>query len=833
MTGSNGNLGDESADVCVIGAGPAGTTTATLLKLAMPTARIVICERAEFPRHHIGESLLPNANPVLARMGVIDKLDGAGFQRKGGVSIKLREGHPMIREWFVAESERHLHGAERRVIPHHAWQVQRSRYDKILLDHAIEMGVEVRQPAAVKEFLRDGMRVNGVVIDEAGAQRRITTRFVVDCSGQARLLGRALGLDLIEHDLGDLAIYRYYDGADWSDDLLGSQDYSKVFFAVAPPVGWVWYIALSPTLVSVGVVTRKHAVTGRSVDDVFDETLQRVPEMKHLLRSAWRVPAACDTEPITRTHTAANWSYAHARAAGPGWYLAGDAAAFVDPVLSSGVMLAHYGGLWVANAILTELQCPEIDQAELHRAYREVYEDARDGFGDMASWWYSQSDKNMDETWVEHGAKLMRSRQARGAEGMDDISAFISLVAGRLTDFRFRFVGLGGFESKGVADVGAGAYDTNLDKQVFGLADRSCSVARAWDRCERDWYLGTYVESNRWWRLPMVRFFRGDTAIEYRPRVHFLPSGDPDIEQSVRVVDALLAAVETSEIVADLEWEVRRRETAGEVNTALAQLGDEVIQDLMRLELLQIGEPTGAPRKGSSQSLAPGTVLAPAFDDCAFELVDVGSFHENAAPLAVWTFALPDRKLRYAPLCEPSVAESLLQACDGRRSVEEIVAGAVPKRAEGHPEQARAAVRRVAEELVQLGILQATGQSMVQAPVERKRLPAAAETILADGVSQATGGTWRLGASYCDDGRISAQLDTPEGSLTLEMAMATGSGKAYKVLNGVSYWYQKEDNAAPPSLRVLQDLDKVLKGLQFTVPPTLQGLTAEEIAVPG
>lgn len=828
MTASSGNLRAETADVCIIGGGPAGATTGTLLKRALPSARIVLCERAEFPRHHIGESLLPNANPVLAKMGVVDKLDGAGFQRKGGVTVKLRDGHPMIREWFVSETERHLHGEEKPVIPYHAWQVQRSRYDQILLDHAIETGVEVLQPASVVDVLRDGMQVNGVVVEDESGRRQLSTRFVVDCSGQARLLGRTLGLDLIEHDLGDLAIYRYYDGADWSDDLLGSKDYSKVFFAVAPPVGWAWYIVLSPTLVSVGVVTRKATVTGRSIDEVFDDTLARIPEMASLLRNAWRVPAAGDEEPITRTHTAANWSYAHARAAGPGWYLAGDAAAFVDPVLSSGVMLAHYGGLWVANAILTELQQPGIDQDELHRAYRDVYEDARDGFGDMASWWYSQSDKNMDETWVEHGAKLMRSRQARGAEGMDDVSAFISLVAGRLTDFRFRFVGLGGFEPKGVVDVGSGSYDTSLDDEFLGVVDRRRAVNRAWDRCERSWYLGTYVESNYWWRLPMLRFYRDCGMTEYRPRVHFLPSGDPDIERSVHMVDALLEAVETAEVVGDLEWEVGRRQPMGQADS-LALLANEMIQDLVRLGLLQTGEARESLRRKLNRQLAGGDVLVPVFDRADLELANVGSFCSDAHRLPIWRFLVADQSFRYTPLCPQLVMEGLLKAVDGVRTLEEVHVRVGEELTQAGLETDRATAEQVIGELIDLGVFEVIDQATVHPVDEKRPLPADAETVLAKGVAMVTGGVWRLSSAYyCDNGRISAQLATPEGTITLEMALAKNGAKAYKTLNGVSYSYQKEDDATPPSSRVLQELDQIVAGLESVIPAALQALSGEK-----
>jgi flavin-dependent dehydrogenase len=829
--GTQPHRGTEPVDVAIIGGGPAGSTVGTLLKQALPAARIVLCERAEFPRHHVGESLLPNANPILAKMGVARRLDAAGFQRKGGVTVKLREGHPMIREWFVSDAELRLGGAAICDAPDHAWQVERSRYDHILLEHARESGVEVIQPASVVEVLRDGLHVSGLVVEDGGRRRSFSTRFVVDCSGQTRFLGRVLGLDVVEHDLGHLAIYRYYDDADWSEDLLGRKDYSRVFFAVAPPVGWVWYIVLSPTLVSVGVVTRKNVVLKGSLDDVFEETLSRVPEMVSLLRSARRVPAAGDATAKTRTLTVSNWSYAHTRVAGPGWYLAGDAAAFVDPVLSSGVMLAHTAGLWVANAILTEINHPEIDPAEIHSAYRQLYEEVRDGFGDMSSWWYSQADQKMDETWVEFGANLMRTR-ARGAESLNDVSAFMSLVSGRLTDFRFRLVGIGGFEAGGLADVGGGSYGVDLKDKMFGVADPKSSVVRTWDRVERDWYLGTSVEADCWWRLPMLRFFRDGAMTEYRPVVHFLPSGDPDIESSARTIDTVLAAFEVVDLVGDLEFEIQRRQPNWHPNTTIDLMAREMLQDLVRSELVRTGEPGGELRSDATvrgranHQIDSLDILGPAYDRAELEMVDIGSFQSKSCPFPVFTFSLAERTLRYAPLDgQLPVVESLLKACNGRRTLGEVFGHLASElgRQDPNPEQANVHNLSLLEELLYLGVFEVVGRSDGRRP-----LPPHTGAVLAASVAEATERAWQLETAYWRNGKISAHLTTPEGALTLEMALATGNAQGYRVCQGVSYWYRNEENTGPPSTRVLRDLDRIIRELESVMPAALHALTSQD-----
>jgi flavin-dependent dehydrogenase len=141
---------EDSADAIVVGGGPAGCTAAILLKRYNPSARIVLLEKERFPRHHIGESTLPDANAVLQKLGVIERLNSAGFPIKCGLTYKWRHDRPI----FVDVFSRGVHPDLQdrlypRGIPEHSWQVERGRYDAILLDRAREIGVEVHEETRV------------------------------------------------------------------------------------------------------------------------------------------------------------------------------------------------------------------------------------------------------------------------------------------------------------------------------------------------------------------------------------------------------------------------------------------------------------------------------------------------------------------------------------------------------------------------------------------------------------------------------------------------------------------------------------------------------------
>lgn len=580
-------MSSEHVDVVVIGGGPAGSTVATLLKRYDPARRITLLEQARFPRHHVGESTLPEMNRILHKMGVLGKVEAAGFVRKRGVTFKWGDGHPLFTDIF---SEGVLDGLAGTAghIPDYSWQVDRSRYDALLLDHARETGVDVHEDTRVDGVLRDGDRITGVV---TAAGDTWSSQFVVDASGQARALGRWLGLTPVGHVLGDVAVYRYYRGFQWNPAIVGSLAASKIFVA-ATRSGWMWFIPLSETDVSVGLVTRAEILAGTAPATLFDTDLAGTAEITSMLSGAIQVAGPGDTTGAVRTHTVADWSYNHEVTAGPGYYLAGDAAAFVDPILSSGVLLAHQAGLSVANAIYSEWHVPDIRPEELHASYAAFYRDLYGGFLRMAQWWYQRRDVGIDE-WLRLAREL--GREARGAQQLpdDDAQSFMTFAAGFLTDYRFVNIGFG-YGDEGVG----GALDYLEQRPVFGdrlrrvVQDRSAHLHRRFERVDVEAYLATDIDTNRWWRLPLVRFTTATGEQTYRPPILAARHGDAWVGVALRAIERLLHACDGTMSVEQLVRRTRDSFESGR-RADVQQLCNIVLADLTVMGLLSPDTPSG------------------------------------------------------------------------------------------------------------------------------------------------------------------------------------------------------------------------------------------------
>jgi FAD-dependent halogenase len=364
--------------VVVIGGGPGGSTAGTML--ARQGHDVVLFERERFPRQHIGESLLPASIPILDLLGVRAAVEQAGFVKKWGAT--------MI--WGAAQEPWSWYFRETNPRYPHSYQVWRPLFDQLLLDNSRRNGVDVREGHRVTEVLFDSGRVAGVRYDGgAGVTGIEEADFVVDASGQAAIIGRALDLRRWDPFFRNMAVYAYFSGA----RRLPSPDETNILVE-SYANGWFWTIPLHNGLTSVGAVvdrgTADARVRGRSLDRFLLDELAATDATAGLLRDA-----ALSEGP----YSIKDWSYTSDTVVGDGFILVGDAACFVDPLFSSGVHLALSAGVLAAAYVTSALKNPEMAVAAAP-VYQELYYSHYNRFHEMAKLFYS-SNRTVDSYFWE------------------------------------------------------------------------------------------------------------------------------------------------------------------------------------------------------------------------------------------------------------------------------------------------------------------------------------------------------------------------------------------------------------------------------------------------
>lgn len=349
-------------DVCVVGGGPAGSTAATLI--AMSGYRVLLIEKESLPIYKIGESLLPaTVHGVCPLLGVSDDLLRANFVKKNGGTFRWGKAKE---PWTFAFAESSKYPGPTSF----AYQVERIKFDTILLDNAKKKGVEVCEQTQAEDVIVQDGRVVGVNVRErSGAEIRISCKFVVDACGHTSRLSKQAGVRKYSDRFRNVAVFGYFlDGGRLPAPNAGN------IFSVAFPKGWCWYIPLSPILTSVGaVIDREFAsVFHRGPRKAFESLISECSEISRLLTGS----RPCEQPPYDQIRIRQEYSYCHSQFWCPGLVIVGDAACFIDPVFSSGVHLATYSALLAARSINTRLRGELTDErvfGEFDARYRREY----------------------------------------------------------------------------------------------------------------------------------------------------------------------------------------------------------------------------------------------------------------------------------------------------------------------------------------------------------------------------------------------------------------------------------------------------------------------------
>lgn len=360
--------------MAIIGGGPAGSTAATLLSRA--GRRVIVLEREKFPRFHIGESLLPFSMQTFNRLGLQEKLR-ANFVEKFGGEIAEAGGEKAakfyFKDGFASRTDR-------------SYQVTRSKFDKMLLDHAGESGAEICEEISVDDvsFHNDGVTLRVRDLRKAGVsdpggrkvEAEVCAKYLIDASGRNSVVGSKFRLKKNYQHLQKLSLFAHYEGVEREAGIDGT-----LTRMVRTLNSWFWVIPLENDRTSIGIVLEAadFKKSGLSAEEFFERAIAEQPLVRNRIGEGRR---------ISQVYTAADFSYRSERLTGDRWLLAGDAAGFIDPVFSSGVFLAVLAGEQAADVLHEVLDHPKKGR-RLFRHYERLVNRAMDVYLRFVESWYA------------------------------------------------------------------------------------------------------------------------------------------------------------------------------------------------------------------------------------------------------------------------------------------------------------------------------------------------------------------------------------------------------------------------------------------------------------
>ena len=320
-------------DVIVMGGGPAGSSVAGIL--AREGRQVILFEKEIFPRHHIGESLMTDTYWTFRRLGLLEKLKESPFVRKYSVQFANAAGKES-RPFYFFEAVHHESAV--------TWQVTRAQFDHMLINHAAEQGVVTHQGVLVKQVLFEGDRADGVEVQmQDGTREKFFANVVVDATGQAAMLSNKFRWRVRDPKLKKAVLYSYFKGAHREPDLNGGA--TLVLRTEPGSGGWFWYIPLENDITSVGIVANPdYLLKGRGQDlaKILHEEIEKCEAVRRRVGEGTRVD---------KIYSILDYSYRSKHNAGNGFIIIGDAYGFLDPIYSSGVLLALKMAELAADAI--------------------------------------------------------------------------------------------------------------------------------------------------------------------------------------------------------------------------------------------------------------------------------------------------------------------------------------------------------------------------------------------------------------------------------------------------------------------------------------------------